>query len=354
MATGPIGFPLESGPDRRTLLTPIVARHLTAAGFHVLAQAGIGAAIFLDDAVLAAEGVHFASADEVWAAPLLLRYKSTQPDEVRLLRSGQVIGAQLHTEGNPEMLAALTTSGATAYCYEYVEQDGQFPLAAPGGQITGIQAVLTGAHTMLAAAGRSIRLARAPGTARRRVVVIGCCTVSAVAARTAVFLGADVTMLAHAVHTTALQQRVAHAGIRVLANTTANRQRELAQADLVVGAFLIPTHNTYPMITETDLLVMKPEAVIVDATYGPVHRPGRPPHALHSVPNVDIDILPALVPLTLTIAYASTIAPYLVRLAEVVLRDAVDPVIETARIAADGELVHPGCRPHAELHRIPT
>jgi alanine dehydrogenase len=82
-----IGFPRESGAgDRRTLLTPMVACVLAEAGFGVLAEPGIGAGVFYDDAELAAAGVRFANPDEVWAAPLVLRYKSANPDELSRLR----------------------------------------------------------------------------------------------------------------------------------------------------------------------------------------------------------------------------------------------------------------------------
>ena len=89
-----VGFPRESGSgDRRTLLTAPVARALADAGCEVLAEPGIGAGVFCDDAELVAHGVRFAAADEVWAAPLVLRYKSVNPDDLSRLRPGQSIGA---------------------------------------------------------------------------------------------------------------------------------------------------------------------------------------------------------------------------------------------------------------------
>jgi alanine dehydrogenase len=149
--------------------------------------------------------------------------------------------------------------------------------------------------------------------------------------------------------------------VQVLPNSRSTRQRLLAETDLVVGAILISTHDTAPMITETDLLAMKAGSVIVDATCGygagylptagPVQRPGEPPLVVHGVLHVKVDVLPALVPVTATNAYTTTIAPYLVRLAEVALRGVMDPVIDSARIAADGQLVHSVCRQHAEFYR---
>lgn len=144
-----IGFPREStAGDRRTVLTPTVARVLAEAGFELLAEPGIGAGVFCDDAELAALGVRFAAPEVVWAAPLVLRYKSANPEELTRLRPGQSMGALFHAEGDPALLAALAASGVTAYSYEFLDEDGCFPLAKPGGEIAGIQAILYGAQAL--------------------------------------------------------------------------------------------------------------------------------------------------------------------------------------------------------------
>jgi carnitine-CoA ligase len=135
---------------------------------------------------------------EVWAAPLVLRYKSTHPGELSRLRPGQSIGALFHAEGDPALLSAVTASGVTAYSYEFLHEADQFPLAAPGGEIAGVQAVLLGAQALQTVqGGRGVLLARVAGAAAPRVVVIGCGNVGSAAARTAAALGAQVTVLAH-------------------------------------------------------------------------------------------------------------------------------------------------------------
>lgn len=194
-----VGFPRESTPgDRRTLLTPTVACVLREAGFEVLTESGIGAGVFCDDAELTAQGVRFAEPEQVWSAPLVLRYKNTSPDDVARLRRGQSIGALFHAEGDPALLSALMASGVTAYSYEFVEENGGFPLAAPGGQIAGIQAVLQGAQALQTVhGGRGVLLAHIAGAIAPRVVVIGSGNVGSAAARTAAALGAHVTVLTH-------------------------------------------------------------------------------------------------------------------------------------------------------------
>lgn len=366
-----IGFPRESTPgDRRTLLTPGVAGLLLCeGGFDVVAEPGIGAGVFGDDADLAAQGVRFAGPDEVWAAPLVLRYKNTSCDDLARLRPDQTIGALFHAEGDPELLSALVASGATAYSYEFVAEngdgDGRFPLAAPGGEIAGVQAVLHGAHALQTVhGGRGVLLARVTGATAPRVVVIGCGNVGSAAARTAAALAAEVTVLTSSDKSASQYQPTAPAGVRVAVNTPEIRRAALADADLVIGAILVSTFDTPPMITETDLREMKTGAVIVDATCGygqgylpttgPVQQPGDPPALVAGVLHLKLDTLPALVPVTTTEAYTATTAPYLVRLADVALRGAVDPAIEAARIAQDGRLVHPVCQQHAGFYGAPA
>jgi alanine dehydrogenase len=347
------------------LLTPLVADLLRRAGFTVIAERGGGAEVFCGDADLATQGVQFADPDEVWAAPLVLRYKCADPTELTRLGSGQVIGALFHAEGDPALLTALTATGVTAYSYEFVKEHDRFPLAAPGGEIAGVQAVLHGAHALQTIhSGRGVLLARVTGAAAPRVVVIGCGNVGAAAARTAAALGADVTVLARSTASANRYRPTAPHGVQVAVNTPQVREEALATADLVIGAILVSTFDTPPMITTAGLKRMKRGAVIVDATCGygngylptagPVQRRGDPPRLVEGVLHVKLDALPALVPITATQAYTTTIAPYLVRLARVALLGSTDPAIEAARIAEHGRLVHPVCHQHATFYELPA
>ncbi|WP_063711395.1 class I SAM-dependent methyltransferase [Nocardia asiatica] len=357
-----IGFPRESAPgERRTLLTPAVAAALTAAGYEVLAEAGIGAGVFISDAELAAAGVRFVGQGKVWSAGLVLRYKSPDPADLHQARPGQSIGALFHAEGDPRLLEKLISTGVTAYSYEFLCENGRFPLAVAGGQIAGVQAVLHGALALQShLGGRGVLLAAIDDAPPAQVVVIGSGNVAAAAAATAARLGAQVTVLAHTAASAAEYTAHAPAGVQVVVNTDTARAAALAQADLVIGAILISTYDTPPMITEQDLARMRPGAVIVDATCGygpgylptagPLQQPGDHPHMVAGIGHVRLDALPALVPVTTTTAYTARIRDYLVRLADVALAGASDPVIDTARIATAGRLVHPVCQQHAAFY----
>jgi alanine dehydrogenase len=355
-----IGFPCESGTERRTILTPAVARPLIAAGFGVIAEPGIGDGARISGDEYAAAGVRFADASEVWSVPLVLRYKSPAAGDLKHLGRGQNIAALFHAEGDVSLLTALKASGVTAWSYEFVAENGRFPLGRPGGQIAGIQAVLAGARALQEPNGRGVLLARVTGAVPPNVLVIGCGNVGAAAARTAAALGADVTVLTRSEQSAASYRRTAPARARILVNTRETLLRQLREADLVIGTILVSTYDTPAMISEADLELMRPGAVIVDATCGygpgylptagPLQQPGGPPHIVAGILHVKIDMLPALVPVTTTAAYTSNAAPYLVRLARVTLLGAQDPAIESARIAHCGHVVHPVLAQHARIY----
>jgi alanine dehydrogenase len=193
-------------------------------------------------------------------------------------------------------------------------------------------------------------------------VVIGSGNVGAAAAEAAAALGARVTVLTRCESSRAAYSGRAPAGTRVLVNTRPALLDCLAAADLVIGAILISTYDTPAMITQADLALMRAGAVIVDATCGygpgylptagPVQAPGARPREVAGVLHVKLDMLPALVPVTATSAYAANAAPYLERLARAALQGAPDPAIEAARIASGGRLVHPVALQHARLYGI--
>lgn len=352
-----VGFPLESRPERRTILTPVLARRLTSAGFDVVAEPGIGSKAFISDDEYACAGVRLAEPEQVWSAPLLLRYKSPDFGDLRCLRPGQHIAALFHAEGDPGLLSAVRDCEATTWSYEFISEDGRFPLGRPGGQIAGIRAVLTGAQALLAPSGRGVLLAAVDGAPPANVVIIGSGNVGSAAARTAAALGANVTVLARTENSRADYLRRAPAGVQVIVNTRGALLDCLGMADLVIGAILVSTYNTPAMICEADLAVMRSGAVIVDATCGygpgylptagPVQAPGDPPRQVGGVLHVKTDTFPALAPVTATAAYCANAAPYLERLARTALLGVPDPAIEAARIACDGHLVHPVAIQHA-------
>lgn len=355
-----VGFPRESGTERRTICTPTIARTLTRADFGVITETGIGAGVYIDDERYTAAGAQLAPPEEVWAAPLVLRYKSPDPPDIERLKAGQHIAALFHAEGDVALMTALRDTRVTAYSYEFLTEDGRFPLGRPGGQIAGAQAVLAGATALQTPGGRGVLVGSVPGAEPARVVVIGSGNVGSAAARTAAALGADVTVLARCEQSRTTYRRTAPPGVRVLVNTRETLLDAIAEADLVIGAILVSTYDTPAMIDSADLHRMRPGAVIVDATcgYGPgylptagaVQRPGDPPREVDGILHVKVDVWPALVPVTATAAYTTNATRYLDRLARVALLGTADPAVDAALIARDGRLVHPVLHQHAQVY----
>jgi len=357
-----IGFPHEAQTrDPRVILIPELATTLCADGFELRSEPGIGAGIGISDDVYATAGVQFVGPDEVWRCPLLLKYKAFRPPELGRVGPDQTIGGVFHAEGNPHLIKALIRCGARAYSYEFLREDGQFPLMRAGGHIAGVQAALLAArHLQTPSGGRGVLLGNVPGAEPVRVLVIGTGNVGTAAAATASALGAEITMLARTERgREEFVRRCAHPA-RVRVNTPTVLREQLADSDVVIGAILVSTHSTPSMIDESDLRLMRPGSVIVDATCGygpgylptagPVQQPSDEPRVVAGVLHVKIDVLPSLVPVTASHAYATHAAPYLLRLARAVRDGTRDRVLETALIAEAGRIIHPVVREHAELY----
>lgn len=359
-----VGFPKDAkADDPRIILTPALAARLREDGFEVLSEPGIGERVEVSDDYLRAAGVSLVESGEVWQCPLLLKYKAFQPAEIERLHRPQVVASVFHAEGNRDIITALSRSEARAYSYEFLQEDGRFPLMRAGGHIAGVQSVLLAArHLQTETGGRGVLLGGAPGAEPVRVLVIGTGNVGAAAARTAHALGAEVTLLAHADQGRRdFLARCDHPAT-VLVNDASTLRSELVRADVVIGAILISTYSTPAMITEADLRTMKPGSVIVDATCGygegylptagPAQQPGTPPLVVGGVRHVKVDVLPSLVPVTATQSYSALAAPYLSRLAHAVASGMTDPLWDTALIADGGKITHPVVLEHAAMYEV--
>ena len=353
-----IGFPAEpEGSDRPVILTPELAAALTAHGYDVVSEAGIGERFGIHTTDLAHAGTQFTTRDEVFDCPLLLKYKPFSADEIAARSPGQTLGAVFHAEGRPDLLSPLLQSRVTAYSYEFLSEDHRFPLMSAGGRIAGIQAIFHAAHALQTyRGGRGVLLAAVPGCPPPTVVVIGSGNVGLGAADTAAALGAEVVVLCRTESARAMIEQRPGNRCRVEVNSPDRLAWEMKRADVVVGAILISTYSTPTMITPDMVAGMRPGSVIVDATAGygpgylptagPVQQPGDAPHEEHGVLHIKIDVLPSLVPATSSRAYTAGAISYLVRLANRVLRDADDPTVDTALIVRDGRIEHPVVADH--------
>lgn len=254
--------------EYRVGLTPESAAELVAHDHQVLVQSGAGLGIGAEDTDYKTAGAEIAetAADVFERADMIVKVKEPQPVETDMLRPGQILYTYLHLAPDPEQTKALVASGATAIAYETVTAPGGgLPLLKPMSQVAGRMSVQAGATALEKShGGRGVLLGGVPGTAPAKVVVLGGGVVGFNAAQMATGLGADVTILDR--NPDVLERLAIHFETRAkTAYSTKTRVAELvAEADLVIGAVLIPGAAAPKLVSRADLATMKPGAVLVD------------------------------------------------------------------------------------------
>ena len=264
-----IGVPKEiKVHEYRVGLVPASVRELVAAGHSVVVETGAGIGIGCTDddyqdagATIAADaGAVFAAAD------LVVKVKEPQPTEIARLRKGQALFTYLHLAPDPEQTRGLMASGATAIAYETVTDGrGGLPLLAPMSAVAGRMAAQVGAHYLeKISGGEGILLGGVPGVAPAKVCVLGAGTVGREAARMAIGLGADVTVLNKGADRLAALDLVFGNRVRGVQSNVETVERYVADADLVVGAVLVPGGAAPRIVPRALVARMRPGAVIVD------------------------------------------------------------------------------------------
>ncbi len=351
-----VGVPRETKEgEYRVGLTPDGVRALRAAGHEVLVQAGAGARVGFADAAYAAAGAVVADdADMVWRrAGLVVKVKELQPEEYRLVRAGQILFCYQHLAPDPELLQAMLDGGPSCIAYETVaDAQGQLPLLAPMSRIAGRLAPQMGAlalHTYNGGAGILLAM---PGLPPTRVVVAGAGASGGEAARAAMAMGAEVTVFARS--TTRLEGLAqACAGrVRTQVYEPAAFEEAVRQADLVIGAVLVPGRLSPKLISRQLLRAMRPGSALVEIgiDQGGIAETARP--TSHSQPfyvaegivHYCVPNMPSTVARTATLALTQATLPYVLALADRGLMQALhdDPGLATGLQVRAGRITHAG------------
>ncbi|SUX30586.1 alanine dehydrogenase [Chromobacterium vaccinii] len=264
-----IGVPKEiKNHEYRVGLTPSGVRELVANGHKVLVQTHAGLAIgFTDEQYIQAGASIASNAEEVFErADMIVKVKEPQPVECRMLRPGQILFTYLHLAPDPEQTKLLIESDSVAIAYETVtDERGGLPLLAPMSEVAGRMAIQAGSHALeKAQGGRGVLLGGVPGVAPAKVVVIGGGVVGLNAARMAMGAGADVAILDKSLARLKEIDMVFGGRIKTLMSNGANIDDSIRDADLVIGAVLIPGAAAPKLVTRAMLKTMKPGAVLVD------------------------------------------------------------------------------------------
>ncbi|MBA3377137.1 MAG: alanine dehydrogenase [Actinobacteria bacterium] len=323
-----IGVAREIKPqEHRVALTPAGARELVQRGHEVLVETGAGlGSAFLDERYARA-GASIVSMDDVWGrSELLLKVKEPIDIEYSRLRPGMTLFTYLHIAADESLTRALVASGITGIAYETVETDlGVLPLLAPMSEIAGRLAPQAGAHYLeKPKGGRGILLGGVAGVAPGRVVVIGGGMVGYNAAVIAIGLGAQVTILERSVDRMRYLEQILSGRVRLLMSSSLQIEESIKDADLVIGAVLIPGALAPKLITREMLGAMKEASVLVDVAIdqGGCAETSRPTNHDDPVYTVDDVIhycvanMPGAVPITSTRALTNVTLPYVEALAD--------------------------------------
>jgi alanine dehydrogenase len=324
-----IGVPKEIKEDEnRVALTPAGVMALRAQGHDVFVESGAGRGSHIpDDAYERAGATLVASAQDTWArAELVLKVKEPLPSEYGCLREDLVLFTYLHLAANEVLTRALLQSRCTSIAYETVQlEDGTLPLLVPMSEVAGRLAVQAGAHALeMKQGGKGILLPGVSGVRRGRVTILGAGIAGFNACVVAVGLGADVTILDINPRRLAYVSDVVRGNVTSLMSNRANIESAVADADLLVGAVLIPGAKAPRLVTRELLRRMEPRSAFVDIAVdqGGCAETTRPT-THHDPLYIEEDIvhyavanMPGAVPQTSTYALTNVTLGYALEIAE--------------------------------------
>jgi alanine dehydrogenase len=349
-----IGVAKEIKTDEyRVALTPAGARELVQSGHDVIVETGAGEGSAFTDNAYAAAGARIASVEDVWAdSELLLKVKEPIQPEYGRLREGLVLFTYLHIAADEPLTRALVDSGIRAVAYETVETDsGALPLLAPMSEIAGRLAAQAGAYFLeKPLGGRGLLLGGVPGVAPGRVVVIGGGMVGYNAAVIAIGLGANVTILERSIDRMRHLEEVLSGRVSLVMSSSLQIEESIKEADVVIGAVLIPGAVAPKLITRDMVGGMKEGAVLADVAIdqGGCSETSRP--TTHSEPVYSVDgvthycvaNMPGAVPITSTKALTNATLPYVEAIAAYGLPEAVarDPELARGVNVVDGKVTY--------------
>lgn len=322
-----IGVPKEiKNNENRVALTPSGAYSLVKAGHSVWIETQAGAGSGFEDTEYAAAGAKVVgSAAEAWSADMVMKVKEPQPSEYGFFRPGLILFTYLHLAAEPELAQALRDQGLTAIAYETVEVNNTLPLLTPMSEVAGRMSVQIGAQFLEKPyGGKGILLGGVPGVKRGKVTIIGGGVVGTNAARVAIGLGADVTIIDLNPDRLRQLEDIFGASVQTLMSNPQHIAEAVAESDLVIGAVLIPGAKAPKLVTESMVKAMRPGSVIVDVaidqggifeTVDRITTHSDPTYVKHGVVHYAVANMPGAVPRTSTLALANATLPYALEIA---------------------------------------
>lgn len=348
-----VGVPKETkNHERRVALTPAGVRELRARGHRVLVEKGAGVGSGFADDAYRLVGAEVGTDEAAWSAELVLKVKEPIAAEYARLRRDQVLFTYLHLAANEPLVAALIESGTTAIAYETVQlPDRTLPLLAPMSEVAGRMSFMVGAyHLMSFLGGAGVLAAGVPGVRAAKVVVIGAGQAGANAAAQAVGAGADVTVLDLSLPRLRHLDEIYQGRVRTIVSNAYELERAVLDADLVIGAVLVPGDKAPKLVSHDLVTRMRPGSVLVDIaidqggcfedSIATTH--DEPTYRVAGSTFYCVANMPGAVPVTSTAALTNATLPYVLALAEQGWPRATeaDPALALGMATVDGRIVH--------------
>ncbi|AKO92098.1 alanine dehydrogenase [Priestia filamentosa] len=323
-----IGVPKEiKNNENRVALTPAGVVSFINAGHEVLIEqeAGSGSG-FTDKDYTVAGAKIVENVEDVWSqAEMIMKVKEPLLSEYRYFREGLILFTYLHLAAEPDLAQALKDTGVIAIAYETVVENGTLPLLTPMSEVAGRMAAQIGSQFLQKSnGGKGILLSGVPGVDRGKVTIIGGGVVGTNAAKIAIGLGADVTILDLSASRLRQLDDIFGNGIKTLMSNSSNIAEAVAEADLLIGAVLIPGAKAPKLVTEEMVKEMKPGSVIVDVaidqggiveTVNQITTHDNPIYAKYDVVHYAVANMPGAVPRTSTLALTNVTVPYALQIA---------------------------------------
>ncbi|WP_216829323.1 alanine dehydrogenase [Alkalihalobacterium elongatum] len=364
-----IGVPKEiKNNENRVALTPAGVLTLTNAGHQVIIedQAGVGSG-FANEDYIAAGAQIIASAKDVWGqAEMVMKVKEPLPSEYEYFRKGLILFTYLHLAAEPSLAKALVEKEVTAIAYETVEVNRTLPLLTPMSEVAGRMAAQIGAQFLeKPKGGKGILLSGIPGVKRGKVTIIGGGVVGTNAAKIAIGLGAEVTIIDLSPERLRQLDDIFGNSIQTLISNPLNIAEAVKESDLVIGAVLIPGAKAPKLVTEAMIQSMSAGSVVVDVaidqggiieTVDQITTHDNPTYVKHGVVHYAVANMPGAVPRTSTIGLTNVTVPYALQIANKGVLKAItdNTALKLGVNAANGAITYEAVAKALDMSYVPV